>query len=141
MGESKITEKYFAKDVIYDEAGYRKQHIPKGAEVKYLEEYTNFYGRYVKIVYGEGIYYTKPEHLVKKVIRSTALLKAVPGASAHHARYGALVMMAELVVKQEGLEFWCVKDKKGELHVVDIKDCTDIRTIDRIEEKEVTYYG
>lgn len=50
-------------------------------------------------------------------------------------------VMAELVVKQEGLEFWCAKDKAGELHVVDIKDCADIRTIDRIEEKDVTYYG
>lgn len=141
MGESKTTERYFAKDVIYDEAGYRKQHIPKGAEVKYLEEYTNFYGRYVKVIYGEGIYYTKPEHLTKQVIRSTTIAKAVPGASAHHPRYGSLVMMAELVVKQEGLEFWCAKDEKGELRVVDIKDCTHIHIIDHIEEKEVTYYG
>lgn len=141
MGESKVTEKYFAKDTIYDEAGYRKQHIPKGAEVKYLEEYTNFFGRYVKISYGSYIYYTQPRHLVKKVIHSTALLKAIPGASAHHPRYGELVMLAELVVKQEGLEFWCVKDKKDELHVVDIKDCTNIRIIDHIEEEKVTYQG
>ena len=141
MGETQITEVYFAKEDIYDEAGYRTLPIPKGVQVQFLEEYTNFYGRYVKVIFGGTVYYTKPEYLTKNVIRKRRLDKAVPEANAHHEAYGDVVMIAELVVKQTGVEFWCVKDKNSVIHVVDIKDCTDFHIVDYNVEEPVTYRG
>lgn len=59
----------FIKGIALEELGnedYMTQaakgypNIPKGAEVEYIDMVQNMYGVYMKVLYGENLYYVNP---------------------------------------------------------------------------------
>ena len=140
MGETRDIETYIAKEDIYDSAGYNHPKIPKGAQVKFISEYTCFYGRFIKIAYDGYTYYTKPEMLKKIVVTRRLLTTATSGCSAHHPYYNTVILSAKIVTEGDG-EFWIAQDKEGHYHIVNVADCQSLYLIEEQHEEKVTYFG
>lgn len=141
MTDTLISKRYFAKDVIYDAAGYNLPRIPKGAEVKFISQFTNLYGRFVKIKYQNHTYYTKPELLIKRVTEKHRIDSAASGYSAQNKYYGLVKLVAKIVTDDSDKEFWIAKDEDGHCHIIDIAECKALYRVDKEHEEEVTYDG
>lgn len=141
MADIQISKRYFAKNDIYDVAGYNLPRIPNGAEVAFISQFTNFYGRYIKIRYQGHTYYTKPEMLIKRVIERKPLDSAESGCTAQHKYYGIVTLIAKVVTDNSDKEFWIDKDKNGQYHIIDIADCKFLYRVEKELEEKVTYDG
>lgn len=145
MSENKdnsfITKEYIAKRAIYDQAGYNHPVIPEGSIVDFAGEYQCFYGRFVKIFYKGYIYYVYPEELIKKVTYKNKLESPVFGCSAKHSYLGDLTLEAKLNTDSSDTEYWIAKNNDSILHIIAIKDCKEMYTIDKVVKENVNYWG
>jgi hypothetical protein len=146
MSEQEKTQKiveYRTKRVTYTHAGYNDPPIPKDAPVQFLCEYTNFYGRYIKVKFNAIVYYLKPSELYKRTKYITILDEPVTGCYAKHKKLGTLGLAARIMTDPETTseEYWLAIDADSRLVTIALKDCTQLYSLDKVEDDVVTYYG
>lgn len=142
-GDIKTITEYFTKEDTYDSALYTSSPIPKNSPVRFLGEYTNFYGRYVKVEYCGKIYYIKPKSLSKRTTQVTELTEPVTGCYAKHPKFGVLGLAARIMTDPltSKVDYWLAIDKDNNLRTIAIEDCERIYQVEDVRVDAVTYLG
>ena len=142
--ETKIVKRYIAKSSLPDgdwmtQAAKGYSNIPEGEEVKFVREFSNFYGWWVDVAWGGRRYDVRHSDLIVREETRNILDAPEPNCIADFNK-SKIKMIGKLALvdnNNNGIDsgIWLAKTDDGNIIYVDQADCSQFYTIVSSEDK------
>ena len=139
-----IVRKYITKSELHDgdvktQRALRYSNIPPETEVTFVEEWTNFYGNWVRVKYEGRIYDVRPFDIFIREITKEVLTEPQPNCCTMF-KNSEVILIGKLNLTDNRnniieSDIWLSKNSDGIIIPVDIKMCKSFYFISSVVDK------